>query len=74
MAGDDLEDAVADLLMHQTLGHGRTRWIVAQRESGGWDVALVIDGGYSDRADADEVADFWDALVDKVLAALEATA
>lgn len=64
----NLNDAVSYLLMHQTGPHPMVpRWVPVERRPGLWDVALVIDGGYMSREDAEEMAATWDENLLRVL-------
>jgi hypothetical protein len=71
-----LRDHLADLLMHHVptsnpadlrvvpVGPGRGR---------GWDIALILDGGYIGRLDAQDVAEHWRELLQRVLTDLDET-
>ena len=50
---------------------GRRRWLritTIPGERGGHDIAVVIDGSYSDAADAQRLAEFWAGQLAEVLA------
>lgn len=72
----DLRDRVAELLMHHTYQTELRPYdlrVVPGGPAGGCDIALILDGGYTDRRDAQEVAEHWRERLHDVLADLDAT-